>query len=46
MQHTLCWLEDHLDDVAHASTSDERRRLFETLSDLAGSIAAFYVKPK
>jgi hypothetical protein len=46
MQHTLCWLEDHLDEAAHASTSDERRRFFETLSELAGCIAAFYVKPK
>ncbi len=46
MQHAFCRLENYFDDVAYASTSDERKRFFENLGELAAYLAVFFAKLK
>ena len=46
MQHALCRLENYFDDVAYASTTAERKRFFQNLSELAGRLAVIVSKLK
>jgi len=44
MQHAICQIEDYFYYVAYASVSEERRRFFENLSELAGRLAMLCAK--
>jgi len=46
MQHAFCRLENYFGDVAYASTTDERKRFFENLSELVGCLAVLFAKQK